>query len=168
MNRGYTKEQFVEIIKKLKTLNPDIALTTDIIVGFPGETEEDFAQTLEVLETVRFDSAFMFLYSRRTGTPAANREDQVTEDVAMKRFEKLLEVQNYICKEKNDPLLGTTQKVLVESHSKSDKSLFSGRTDSNKVVNFPGNKDLIGKIIDVKIEKVQTWSLEGSVAGGEK
>ncbi len=105
MNRGYTKEQFVEIIKKLKTFNSGIALTTDIIVGFPGETEEDFAQTLEVLETVRFDSAFMFLYSRRTGTPAATRDDQVPEDVAMKRFEMLLEVQNFICKEKNDPLL---------------------------------------------------------------
>ena len=167
MNRGYTKEQIIEIIKKLKKGSPNIALTTDIIVGFPGETEEDFEDTLDVLRQVEFDSSFMFLYSRRTGTPAADREDQVAEDVKMQRFERLMECQAKASKLKNDRLLGTVQKVLVESLSKSDKSFLSGRTESNKVVDFPGSKELIGKIIDVNIERVKTWSLEGKVVGGE-
>jgi len=167
MNRGYTKEQYLEIIKKLKRFNPDIGLSTDIIVGFPGETEEDFQDTLDVLERVGFDSAFTFLYSARTGTPAAARPDQIPESLAMERFERLIEVQNSICKRKNDPLLGTIQSVLVESQSKSDKTLLSGRTETNKVVNFSGSKSLIGKIVNMKIDKVKSWSLDGSVVGGE-
>jgi len=168
MNRGYTKEQFVEIIKKLKSVVPGIALSTDIIVGFPGETEADFVETLDVLETCRFDAAYMFLYSARTGTPAAKREDQISEDVSMERFERLLKVQGRISLECNRPLLGSVQKVLVESQSKSKKLSLSGRTDSNKVVNFDGSNDLIGKIIDVNIDNVKTWSLNGTVTGGEK
>jgi len=167
MNRGYTKEQFIEIIKKLKSTVPDIAVTTDLIVGFPGETEEDFEETLDLLRTVRFDAAFMFLYSKRTGTPAAARVDQIPEATAMARFERLVALQNSICKEKNEPLLGTIQTVLVESQSKNNKLLLSGRTESNKVVNFFGSRELIGKLVDIKIEKIQSWSLEGSVVGGE-
>ena len=167
MNRGYTKEQYIEIINKLKEINPNIALSTDIIVGFPGETEEDFQHTLNLLEDVRFDSVYMFLYSARTGTPAAKRIDQISEDVATQRFTRLTALQNRICKENNDPLLGSIHQVLVESQSKKNQLVLSGRTETNKVINFAGSKDLIGKLIDVKIENVQTWSLDGSAVGGE-
>ncbi|HEX3030368.1 MAG TPA: tRNA (N6-isopentenyl adenosine(37)-C2)-methylthiotransferase MiaB, partial [Clostridia bacterium] len=161
MNRKYTKEYYLGLIDKVKTSIPGISLTTDIIVGFPGETDEDFEETIDVLEKVRFDSAYTFLYSKRTGTPAAKREDQVSEEDKKKRFQKLLDVQNTISKEINDKLVGAEFEVLVEGLSKNSTSTYTGRTSSNKIVNFKGSEDMIGKLLTVKIENVQTWSLEG-------
>lgn len=163
MNRRYTKEQYLEIVRKVREKMPDIVLTTDIIVGFPGETNEDFVETIDVLEKVRYDTIFSFIYSKRGGTPAAVMEDCLTDEEKHKNFDRLLEVQNRISKEKNDEYLGRTEKVLVEGESKTNPEYMSGRTDGGKIVNFKGNADMIGKIIDVKITKTQTWSLSGEV-----
>ncbi|MCX7746828.1 MAG: tRNA (N6-isopentenyl adenosine(37)-C2)-methylthiotransferase MiaB [Clostridia bacterium] len=163
MNRKYTKEQYLSLIDKIKSKNPDISLTTDIIVGFPGESDADFQDTLDVLEKVRFDSAFTFLYSKRTGTPAAKREEQVSEEVKKERFEKLLEVQNRISKEINDQLLGSELEVLVEGLSKNSMETYTGRTRTNKIVNFKGTGDMVGRLVRVRIDRIQTWSLEGVV-----
>lgn len=161
MNRKYTKEQYLELVAKIKENIPGVALTTDIIVGFPGETDEDFEDTLDVVEKVRYDSAYTFLYSKRTGTPAAKKNNQVPEEVKKHRFDRLLEVQNRISKEINNQLLGAEVEVLVEGLSKNNPEAYTGRTRTNKVVNFKGSRDLVGKIVKVKIEKAQTWSLEG-------
>ncbi len=163
MNRKYTKEQYLDLVDRIRKNIPGIAITTDIIVGFPGETEEDFLDTLDVVEKVRFDSAFTFMYSKRTGTPAAKRPDQVPEEVKKERFERLLEVQNRISREINELLLGTTVEILVEGPSKNDINTFTGRTTTNKIVNFKGNRELMGKIVTVRIDKVQTFSLEGTL-----
>ncbi|MBR2917016.1 MAG: tRNA (N6-isopentenyl adenosine(37)-C2)-methylthiotransferase MiaB [Clostridia bacterium] len=163
MNRKYTKEQYLETIKKVKEKMPDIVLTTDIIVGFPGETNEDFAETIDVLKKVRYDTIFSFIYSKRIGTPAATMEDCLTDEEKHKNFDRLLEVQNQISKEKNDEYLGKIEKVLVEGESKTNPEFLSGRTDGGKIVNFKGDASLVGEIIDVKITKTQTWSLSGEM-----
>jgi tRNA-2-methylthio-N6-dimethylallyladenosine synthase len=163
MNRAYTKEEYLELVQMVRENIPGIALTTDIIVGFPEESDEDFDDTIDVLEKVRYDSAYTFLYSKRAGTPAAKRARQVDEEVKKKRFNRLLEVQNKISKEINEKLMGVEMEVLVEGLSKNSKNTYTGRTRTNKVVNFPGNKDMIGKLVKVKIDKIQTWSLEGRV-----
>jgi tRNA-2-methylthio-N6-dimethylallyladenosine synthase len=163
MNRKYTKEDYLNLIERIKEKVPGIALTTDIIVGYPGETEEDFEDTLDVLRKARFDFAYTFLYSRRTGTPAAKSAEQISEEVKKSRFERLLEVQNKISKEINDTLLGTTEEILVEGLSKNSIWNYTGRTRTNKIVNFKGSKELIGKLVKVKITGTQTWSLEGEV-----
>lgn len=163
MNRKYTKEDYLSLVSKVKENIPDITLSTDIIVGFPGETEEDFLHTLDILEKVRFDNAYTFLYSKRTGTPAAKMEEQVPEDVKKERFQRLLATQNRISKELNDSFLGKEVEVLVEGVSKTNDSVYTGRTRGNKIVNFKGNRELVGKLIKIRIENVKTWSLEGSV-----
>jgi tRNA-2-methylthio-N6-dimethylallyladenosine synthase len=163
MNRKYSKEQYLEIVRKVRSKMPDIVLTTDIIVGFPGETNEDFEETLDVLRKVRYDTIFSFIYSKRGGTPAAVMEDCLTDEEKHKNFDRLLQVQNEISKEKNDEYLGKTKKVLVEGESKTNPEYLCGRTDGGKIVNFKGDKDMIGKIIDIKITKTQTWSLGGEV-----
>ncbi len=163
MNRKYTKEEYIELAQKVQKSVPGIAMTTDIIVGFPGETEEDFEETLDVLRKVRFDFAFTFLYSKRTGTPAAKSLNQVDEETKKKRFEKLLTVQNKISKEINDMLLGKEVEVLVEGLSRNSTESYTGRTNTNKVVNFRGSEDLVGKLVTVKIDNVQTWSLSGNI-----
>ena len=162
MNRKYSKDQYLELITKIRESIPGISLTTDIIVGFPGETDEDFEETLDILEKVRCDSAYTFLYSRRTGTPAAEHSIQVPEEIKKERFKRLLEIQNRISKEINEGFLGREVEVLVEGLSKTSTSTFTGRTRTNKIVNFEGSSELIGKLIKIKIEKIQTWSLEGS------
>ena len=149
MNRHYTKEQYLALAKKIKAAMPDISITTDIIVGFPGETEEDFLETMDVVERVRYDSAFTFIYSKRTGTPAASMEDQVQPEVVKNRFNRLLDLVQKCASEKSERWRGTTQKVLVESVNEQDKTLVTGRMSSNSVVHFPGNADLIGKLVDV-------------------
>ncbi len=164
MNRKYKKEQYLELIEKVKSNIPGIALSTDIIVGFPGETEEDFNETLDVVAKARFDMAYTFLYSKRTGTPAAKNPEQIPESVKKQRFDKLLELQNTISKEINDQLLGKEMEVLVEGLSKSSKTTYTGRTRENKIVNFKGSPDMIGKLVKVKIDEIQTWSLLGKVA----
>jgi len=163
MNRRYTKEQYLELVEKVKTHIPGIALTTDIIVGFPGETDEDFAETLDVVAKARFDMAYTFLYSKRTGTPAASKEDQVPEEIKKKRFDKLLALQNTISREINDELLGKEVEVLVEGLSKNSKTTYTGRTRENKIVNFKGSPEIVGKLVKVKIDTIQTWSLLGKL-----
>lgn len=151
MNRRYDKEHYLELVEKIRAAVPDIALTTDIIVGFPGETEEDFEETLDVVRKVRYDSAFTFIYSKRTGTPAAAKEEQVPEDVVKERFDRLLKEVQTIASEKAGAYTGQTLPVLVEEKNEQDASLVTGRLSNNSVVHFPGSKDLIGKIVDVKL-----------------
>lgn len=151
MNRHYDKEQYLELVDKIRKAVPDIALTTDIIVGFPGETEEDFEETMDVVRKVQYDSAFTFIYSKRTGTPAAAMENQIPEDVVKVRFDRLLKEVQEAATRKAEVLTGSTQKVLVESINEQDEHLVSGRLSNNSVVHLSGTKDLIGKIVDVKL-----------------
>lgn len=163
MNRRYTRENYLEKINKVKSINDEIGLSTDIIIGFPGETDEDFLDTLNLVKEVKFDSIFIFLYSPREGTPSAKREDQIPHDVKMKRFNELTETINKIALEKNQKYLNKTVKVLVDEKSKTNENVLTGRTESFKTVNFEGNEDLIGQIVDVKIDEVGTFSLNGKV-----
>lgn len=163
MNRKYTKERYIELVEETRKYVPDISLSTDIIVGFPGETEEDFLETLDLVEKVRYDMAYTFLYSRRVGTPAAKSELQIDDDVKKERFDRLLELQNKISKEKNDELVGTVVEVLCEGPSKNNDDFLTGRTEGNKIVNFKGNEELIGTMVTVRITSAQTWSLDGEV-----
>ena len=165
MNRKYTREEYLKKIDKIKSKIPDIALTSDIIVGFPGETNEDFEETIKVLEKVRYDSVFSFVYSRRKGTPAAKMEDVITLEEKKKNLARLMDVQADISREKNLALEGKTVKILVEGPSKTDKTFLTGRTDGGKIVNFPGDEKLTGKIINVKITKANAWSMYGEVEG---
>ncbi|MBO4327318.1 MAG: tRNA (N6-isopentenyl adenosine(37)-C2)-methylthiotransferase MiaB [Clostridia bacterium] len=171
MNRKYTREQYLELVRKVYEAVPDITLSTDIMIGFPGETEEEFEDTLSLLEEVRFDAAFTFIYSKRQGTPAAARPDQVPSDVVNRRFARLTETQNRIGREKNEALVGKTLEVLVEGPSKTNAMRLTGRTEGNKIVNFEADagcdggssKKLpeAGNIVRVKITGAETWSLEG-------
>lgn len=163
MNRRYTREQYLELVRKLKEAVPHITISTDIIVGFPGETEEDFEETLNLVRTVRYDSAFTFLYSIRKGTPAEKYENQVPEEVKHERFNRLVDLVNTISAEKNALYKGTVQQVLVEGSSARNSKTLAGRTDGFKLVNFPGSKDMIGKTIDIEITEGKTFSLEGKV-----
>lgn len=163
MNRKYTKEQYLEIVKKVKSAIPDVVLTTDIIVGFPGETNEDFEETLSILREVEYDTIFSFIYSKRVGTPAADMEDCLTDAEKHRNFDRMLKVQNEISKRKNDMYLGSVQKVLVEGQSKNNENTLTGRTEGGKVVNFEGRSDLLGEMVDVKITSAQTWSLFGEI-----
>ncbi len=164
MNRRYTAEWFLEKVDRLRSRMPAIALTTDIIVGFPNETTPDFEKTLDILRTVRFDMIFSFIFSPRTGTPAAKMEKALSDDEIKSNFERLLTVQNEISLEKNKALLGKTELVLVEGESKTNPDFMSGRTESWKTVNFPAPHSLKGEIIPVKIVKTGTFSLEGELA----
>lgn len=168
MNRRYTKEQYLELIEKVREKMPDITLTTDIIVGFPGETEEDFEETLDLVSKVRYDNAFTFIYSKRTGTPAASYPDQVPDDVVKERFDRLLVLQNRISREINDTYEGKTVEVLAEGLSNTNKDRYTGRTSGGKIVNFTSSRDVTGKLVKVKIENIQTWSLEGAMIDDEK
>lgn len=161
MNRHYTREQYLESIRKIKKAIPNVALSTDIIVGFPGETEEDFLDTLSLVREVEYDSAFTFLYSKRKGTPAYDMEDQVPEDVKHERFNRLVKVVNEISAKKNKEYEGKVCEILVEGFSKNDDSKLMGRTRTGKLVNFEGNKNNIGKLVNVKITKANSFSLVG-------
>lgn len=161
MNRHYDRERYLEIVKLAKELMPDIALTTDIIVGFPTETEQDFEDTLSILREVGYDSLFSFIYSKRDGTKAAQWENVSSKEEIDARFKKLLDVQNDISYRRNLRHEGNVERVLVESVSKTDDGMLTGRNYANKVVNFKGDESLIGKFTDVKITKAQTWILCG-------
>ena len=163
MNRVYTVEKYLELVKKIRAAIPNISLTTDLIVGFPGETDADFQETLKFLQEVQFDMAFTFIYSKRTGTPAATFENQVDEKLKHARLEKLMELQNKISLEKNLALDGATVEVLVEGASKTDKNIFTGRTRQNKLVLFPHGTENVGDIVNVKINQVQTWLFKGQI-----
>lgn len=168
MNRRYTKDQYVSLAKKIQAEIPDIALTTDIIIGFPGETEDDFQDTLEVVKEIGFHGAYTFLYSKRTGTPAATMEEQVPEEVAQERFSRLLEIVNGIIYEKSREQIGRTYNVLVEEVSKQDSSTLTGRADNNSLIHFKGTEDRIGQMIPIKIVDAKTFYLIGEQMEGEK
>ncbi len=163
MNRKYSREQYLEKISLLKSKISGIAISTDIIVGFPGETEEDFQDTLDLIRQVEYDSAFTFLYSIRTGTPAANMEKQVPERDKMNRFNRLVDLINEIGLKKNLDLIGTTVPVLVEGVSKNNPNRLTGRTDTHKLVNFDGQESHIGTIVPVTITEAKTFSLLGTL-----
>ena len=151
MNRRYDKEKYLELVQKIRMAVPDISLTTDIIVGFPGETEEDFLETLDVVDKSNFDTAFTFIYSKRSGTPAAKMEDQVPEDVVKDRFDRLLSLVQEKGRMVSSRFQGTVQEVLVETESK-EKGIFTGRTQYNLLVHFPGTSDMLGKYIQVRLD----------------
>ena len=164
MNRGYTKEEFITLAKKIKEKIPDIGLTTDIIVGFPGETEEDFQDTMDVVNEVGFENAFMFMYSKRSGTPAATMEEQVDEQVKSERLQQLMRLQNYKAKEESQKYLGKTVKVLVEGPSRKNPEMLTGRTSTHKIVLFKSSRtDLKGKFVNTKIYEAKTWTLYGEL-----
>lgn len=163
MNRKYTKEQYLELVEKIKSRIPDVVLSTDIIVGFPEETEKDFEDTLDVVRKVNYEQVYMFIYSRRKGTIADKMEKQIPEEIKHKRFDKLKELFDSRVSENNQKYIGTTQKILVDGYSKNDKETLTGRTDTNKVVNFKGNENLIGKMIDIKITEEHKWYLTGKL-----
>lgn len=163
MNRKYTREDYLALVARIRKAVPEITLSTDIIVGFPGETDEDFEQTLSLVEQVRYDSAYTFIYSKRVGTPAATREDQVPEEIVKARFDRLLALQNSIGRAINDDLVGSSVEVLCEGPSRTNENRLTGRTEGNKIVNFMGGDgNLRGKMVRVHIEHAQTWSLEGT------
>ena len=163
MNRKYTKEQYLELAMKMKEMIPEIVFSTDIIVGFPGETEEDFKDTLDVVEKIHFEQVYMFIYSRRVGTPGDKMENQVPDEVKHQRFDRLKELVESQIEENNSKYVGTVQKVLVEGFSKTNSKILTGRTDTNKVVNFEGNEDLIGNIVEMKIVSEHMWYLKGEL-----
>ena len=155
MNRRYTKEQYLELVDKLKNAMPDLAVTTDIIVGFPGETEEDFQETIDVVKKAEYDSAFTFIYSKRSGTPAAVMEEQVPEDVVHDRFDRLLAVVGETARKRNAALLGQTGLVLAESIDEKDPSMITGRLSNNNVVHFTADPSVIGKIVPVVLTEAK-------------
>ncbi len=163
MNRHYNTEHYLSIVDEVKSKIPDVTLTTDIIVGFPGETDEDFLKTVELLKTVRYDSIFSFIYSKRTGTPAEKMADVMTEEHKHENFSKMLEIQNEISLEKNKALIGSVQSVLVEGQSKTDHDKMSGRSEGGKLVHFSSDAVRPGDIVKVKIESVNTWTLSGKL-----
>ena len=163
MNRRYDKEKYLELVDKIRNAVPDISLTTDIIVGFPGETEEDFQDTLDVVEKCDFDSAFTFIYSKRSGTPAAKMENQVPEDVVKDRFDRLLALVQEKGRKASSRFEGTVQEILVEEESR-EKGIFTGRTEYNLLVHFPGCQDLIGKYVKVKLDTCKGFYYFGSLA----
>ena len=166
MNRKYTKEQYLDLIKRIRNKIPDVVFSTDIIVGFPGETEEDFEDTIDVVKQVNFEQIFMFIYSRRIGTRADKMENQIPEEIKHKRFDRLKQVFEESVEENNKKYVGTTQKILVEGYSKNNQDMLTGRTDTNKVVIFEGPEELIGKIINIKIISEHKWYLKGEVLNG--
>ena len=166
MNRKYTKEQYLDLIKRIRNKIPDVVFSTDIIVGFPGETEEDLEDTIDVVKQVNFEQIFMFIYSRRVGTRADKMENQIPEEIKHKRFDRLKQVFEESIEENNKKYIGTTQKILVEGYSKNNQDMLTGRTDTNKVVIFEGPEELIGKIVNIKIISEHKWYLKGEVLNG--
>ncbi|MBS5858089.1 MAG: tRNA (N6-isopentenyl adenosine(37)-C2)-methylthiotransferase MiaB [Clostridium sp.] len=162
MNRKYTKEQYLELVEKMKNKIPNLTLSTDIIVGFPGETDEEFEDTLDVVNKVKFEQVYMFIYSRRVGTPGDRMENQVPEEIKHKRFDRLKALAESQIAENNQKYIGTIQKVLVEGESKNNSEMLTGRTDSNKVVIFEGDRNLINQFINLKIVSEHMWYLKGN------
>ena len=163
MNRKYTREDYLKLIEKLRIRVPDITLSTDIIVGFPGETDEDFEETLSLVKEVEYDSAFTFIYSIRKGTPAEKFDNQVEESEKHRRFDLLVSTVNEISEKKNKVYQDRIEKILVDGVSKNNKLMLTGRTDGFKLVNFAGKKDMIGSLVDVRITDAKTFSLLGEV-----
>ena len=163
MNRKYTKEQYLNLAEKIKKEIPNVVFSTDIIVGFPGETEENFEDTLDVVQRIKFEQVYMFIYSRRVGTPGDRMEDQIPEEIKHKRFDRLKELVEKQTEENNKKYIGTIQKVLVEGTSKTNENFLTGRTETNKVVVFEGKMETIGTIQNIKIDKDCLWYLRGNI-----
>ena len=163
MNRIYTKEQYLKLVEKMKEMIPDVKFSTDIIVGFPGETEKDFEDTLDVVRKVKYEQIFMFIYSRRVGTPADKMENQIPEKIKHERFDRLKGLYEELVEENNKKYIGNIYEMLVEGYSKTNNKLLTGRTDTNKVVVFEGKEDIIGKIVNVKIVSEHKWYLKGEI-----
>ena len=163
MKRGYTAMEYKSTIRKLRAIRPEMAMSSDFIVGFPGETEEDFQKMMKLIHDVRFDNSFSFIFSPRPGTPAANLHDDTPHEVKLRRLQELQAVINNNIKDISDERVGTVQRLLVEGLSKRDGSELMGRTECNRAVNFPGNERLIGQMIDVKITEARTFTLRGEV-----
>ena len=162
MNRHYNRERYMEFVKKLRATCPDLSISTDIIVGFPGETEEDFLDTLSLVREVEYDSAFTFIYSPRVGTPAAKYDDQIPENIKHERFDRLVEEVNRCSAKKNSEYLGKIVTVMVDGPSKNDAGAWSGRTDTFKLVNFTSEEPLTeGQMVSVRITETKTFSLDG-------
>jgi len=168
MNRRYTRERYLELVRSLKENIPGVAITSDIIVGFPGETEEDFQDTLDLVKEVRFDNAFTFIYSPRSGTKAAQMEDVVPRAQKEERLQRLAEIQQEISKEINAELLGKVVEVLVEGRSKNNPEMLTGRTRANKLVHFASTEDLTGRLLPVKISEARAFNLIGEAVSGEE
>ena len=160
MNRVYTVEKYLRLVEKIRAAVPNVSLTTDLIVGFPSETDEDFSETLNFLRAVKFDAAFTFIYSKRSGTPAATFENQIDDELKHERLNELMKVQNAISLEKNLSLVDSVVEVLVEGASKTDEKIFTGRTRSNKIVLFAHGSERAGDLLNVKITQAQTWLLK--------
>ncbi|MBR7100759.1 MAG: tRNA (N6-isopentenyl adenosine(37)-C2)-methylthiotransferase MiaB [Clostridia bacterium] len=163
MNRHYDIERYLSVVSELKEKCKDITLTTDIIVGFPGETEEDFQKTLDVVSKVRYDSIYTFIYSPRKGTPAAVMEEQIPEEIQKERFNRLVDLQNSISKDFNDAMVGKTVKVLVDGKSKNNENVYMSRTENNRIVHFESDKDYTGQFINIKITRGDTFALYGEI-----
>lgn len=163
MKRGYTAMEYKSTIRKLRAIRPDLAMSSDFIVGFPGETEEDFQKMMKLIHDVRFDNSFSFIFSPRPGTPAANLHDDTPHEVKLRRLQELQAVINQNIKEISEERVGTVQRLLVEGLSKRDGSELMGRTECNRVVNFPGNERLIGQMVDVRVTEAKTYTLRGEV-----
>lgn len=163
MKRGYTAMEYKSTIRKLRAIRPELAMSSDFIVGFPGETEEDFQKMMKLIADVRFDNSFSFIFSPRPGTPAANLHDDTPHEVKLRRLQELQAVINHNIKEISEERVGTVQRLLVEGHSKRGNGELMGRTECNRVVNFPGNERLIGQLVDVKITEAMAYTLRGEV-----
>lgn len=168
MNRNYTREAYLSLIRYMRERMPDITITSDIIVGFPGETEEDFEDTLSILREVKYDMVYSFIYSKRRGTPAAQMENQVPDEVKSGRMTRLLARQNEISLEKNLPLVGRTLRVLVEGRSKTNPERFTGRTQGNKIVLFDGDDGMTGRFADIRITRAAPFTLWGEVESTDR
>ncbi|MGL5051865.1 MAG: tRNA (N6-isopentenyl adenosine(37)-C2)-methylthiotransferase MiaB [Fusobacteriaceae bacterium] len=163
MNRGYTKEEYLELTKKIKAKIPEAAITSDIIVGFPQETEEDFLDTLNLIKEIQFETSYMYMYSVRKGTKAADMVEQVEDGVKKERLQRLITLQNEASKSTGERYLGKTVKVLVEGFSRKNKEMLTGRTSTNKVVIFKGNVEMAGTFANIKINDCKTWTLYGDL-----
>ncbi len=163
MNRKYSSESYLELLEYLRKKIPDVTVTSDIIVGFPGETEFDFSDTLAVLKKARLDMIYSFIYSPRKNTPAAMFDDQISDEVKSERFGRLLDLQNEISKEKNEKLVGSVLEIMCEGISKNDEAMYSGRTSGGKIVHFKASPEDIGKTLKIKIEKADTFQLFGVI-----
>lgn len=164
MNRVYTVEGYLKLVEKIRASIPNVSLTTDLIVGFPGETDDDFQETLDFIRAVKFDAAFTFIYSKRSGTPAATFDNQIDDETKHRRLEELMKVQNAISLKKNLALVDSVVEVLVEGASKTDDKIFTGRTRSNKLILFEHGNEHAGDLINVKINQAQTWLLKGNAS----
>jgi tRNA-2-methylthio-N6-dimethylallyladenosine synthase len=164
MNRGYTKEYYLDLVKKIKNAIPDYSLTTDIITGFPGEKENDFEETLQMLKKIRFDAAFTFVYSPREGTEAAGMENQMETTTKKRRIMEINELQNQISLERNLELLNQEVEILVEGISKTDPDFYTGRTRTNKIVHFSSPRNMLGELFKIKITGAKSWTLTGELS----